>query len=64
LTCNPLKSNTNVDEWGKNINKSSGNIQNALFSFFTTFEVNFLRLLSDLKKRKWGKNISEQAANS
>jgi hypothetical protein len=42
----------------------TGVIQNAWFSFFTTFEVNFLRLVSDLKKRKWGKNISEQAANS
>jgi hypothetical protein len=30
-----------------------------LFSFFTTFEVNFLRLVADLKKGKWGKNISE-----
>jgi hypothetical protein len=49
---------------GKNINKSSETIQNALFSFFTTFEVNFLRLVADLKKGKWGKNISEQAANS
>jgi hypothetical protein len=39
-------------------------IQNALFSFFTTFEVIFLRLVSDLKKGKWGKNIGEQAANS
>jgi hypothetical protein len=47
---------------GENINI----IQNALFSFFTKFEVNFLRLpvVSDLKKGKWGKNINEQAANS
>jgi hypothetical protein len=49
---------------GKNINKSSEIIQNALFSFFTTVEVTFLQLVSDLKKGKWGKNISEQAANS
>jgi hypothetical protein len=49
---------------GKNINKSSEIILNALFSFFTTFEVTFLRLVSDLKKGKWGKNINEQAANS
>jgi hypothetical protein len=56
LTRNPLISDTNVDDWGKNINKSSEIIQNALFSFFTTFKVNFLRLVSDLKKGKWGKN--------
>jgi hypothetical protein len=43
---------------------SSEIIQKALFSFFTTFEVNVLRLVSDLKKGKWGKNVSEQAANS
>jgi hypothetical protein len=34
------------------------------FPFFATFKVNFLRLVADLKKGKWGKNISEQAANS
>jgi hypothetical protein len=34
------------------------------FPFFTTFEVNFLQLEADLKKGKWEKNISEQAANS
>jgi hypothetical protein len=34
------------------------------FPSFATFEVNFLRLVADLKKGKWGKNISEQAANS
>jgi hypothetical protein len=34
------------------------------FPFFTTVEVNFLRLVADLKKGKWGKNISEKAANS
>jgi hypothetical protein len=49
---------------GKNINKSSEITQNALISFFTTFEVTFLLLVSDLKKGKWGKHISEQAANS
>jgi hypothetical protein len=35
-------SHANVDEWGKNINKSLEIIQNALFSFFTTFEGTFL----------------------
>jgi hypothetical protein len=34
------------------------------FPFFTTFEVNFQQLVSYLKKGMWGKNISEQAANS
>jgi hypothetical protein len=44
--------------------KSSETKQNALFSFFATFEENFLQLVADLKKGKWRKNISEQAANS
>jgi hypothetical protein len=43
---------------GKNINKSSETVQNAFFLFFTTFEVNFLQLVADLKKGKWGKNIN------
>jgi hypothetical protein len=30
------------------------------FSFLTTFTINFLQLLSDLKKGKLGKNISLQ----
>jgi hypothetical protein len=32
--------------------------------FLQPFEVNFLRLVSDLKKGMWGKNVSQQAANS
>jgi hypothetical protein len=35
-------------------------IQNTLFSFFfTTSEVNFLWLVSDLKKGKWEKNVKK-----
>jgi hypothetical protein len=49
---------------GEKINKYQKLNKMLCFPFFTTFEVNFLRLVADLKKGKWGKNISEQAANS